>query len=69
MTCAGLLAKAAIAVARARLAERGEWVFNEKKILTRANVLRVEAVLADGVGASSEELGRAVSQTRALLGR
>ena len=39
--CAGLLAKAAISEAHARLAERGEWALNEKGIVERAG-LRVE---------------------------
>ena len=69
VTCAGLLAKAAIAAAQARLAKRGEWVFNEKRILAWANVVGAEAVLADGVGATSQRLKRAVSEMRAALGR
>jgi hypothetical protein len=35
---AGLVAKAAIAVAHARLAERGEWALNEKGIAARAGL-------------------------------
>src|SRR5206468_4386550 len=50
VTRAGLLAKAAIAVAQARLAKRGEWVFNEKRILAWANVVGADAGMADGVG-------------------
>jgi len=42
---AGLLAKAAIATSHARLAERGEWVVNEKGIVERAGLGGVEAPL------------------------
>jgi hypothetical protein len=36
VSCAGLLAKAAIEAAQAALAERGEWALNEKAIVRRA---------------------------------
>jgi predicted nucleotidyltransferase len=68
LTCAGLLAKAAVAVAQARLAERGEWTFNEKAILRRAGIQTSAALLARGVGTASVDLKAAVSEMRAALG-
>ena len=38
VACAGLLAKAAIEAAQAALAERGEWVLNEQRIVRRAGL-------------------------------
>jgi predicted nucleotidyltransferase len=66
-TCAGLLAKAALAAAQARLAERGEWALNEKAIIRRANLGATETIIA-ALGASSYELGRAVFAMRVALG-
>lgn len=45
ITCAGLLAKAAIAAAQAVLAERGEWALNEKGIVERADLGAASAIL------------------------
>ena len=65
--CSGLLARAAIAVAQARLAARGEWVLNEKGIVARAGLHGVHAVLA-APGRTSHELATAVGRMRAELG-
>jgi hypothetical protein len=47
VSCAGLLAKAAIEVAQAALAERGEWALTEKGIIRGAGLGgRVEGILA-----------------------
>ena len=68
VSCAGLLAKAAIEAAQAALAERGEWALNEKAIVRRAALgTRVEAILA-APGDRPFELSRAVSAMRAALG-
>jgi hypothetical protein len=67
VACNGLLARAAIAVAQARLAERGEWVLNEKGIVRRADIGHAEAILA-AVGSSPYELGRAVFALRVAVG-
>jgi hypothetical protein len=67
-TCAGLLAKAAIAASQARLAERGEWVFSEKAILARAEFADAAGILARGVGASTTELATATEEMRRILG-
>jgi hypothetical protein len=65
--CAGLLAKAALATAEARLAERGEWVLGEGGIVRRAGLGRTEVILAS-TGDRPLDLGRAVSRMRVALG-
>lgn len=65
--CAGLLAKAAIAVAHARLAKRGEWALNEKGITRRAGLDAVDGLLA-GPGCTPEDLMRTVRGVRDVLG-
>jgi hypothetical protein len=68
VSCAGLLAKAAIETAQAALAERGEWALNEKAIVRRAALgARVEAIMA-APGDRPFELSRAVTAMRAALG-
>jgi hypothetical protein len=68
VSCAGLLAKAAIEAAQAALAEKGEWALNEKGIVRRAELgARVEAILA-APGDRAFELARAVTAMRAVLG-
>jgi predicted nucleotidyltransferase len=64
--CVGLLARAAIGEANARLAERGEWVLNEKGILRRAGIGAAETVLTM-VGARPAELARSVQRMYAAL--
>jgi hypothetical protein len=67
-TCAGLLAKAAIAEAQARLAERAEWALNEKGIVGRAGLpRRVTSILA-APGDRPFELQRSTSSMRVALG-
>src|ERR687891_952384 len=68
VSCAGLLAKAAIEAAQAALAERGEWALTEKAIVRRAGPgARGEAILG-APGDRPFELARAVSAMRAALG-
>jgi hypothetical protein len=68
VSCAGMLAKAAIEAAQAALAERGEWALNEKAIVRRAALgARVEAIIA-APGDRPFELSRAVTAMRAALG-
>jgi hypothetical protein len=67
VSCAGLLARAAIEAAQAALAERGEWALGEKGIVRRAGLgSRVEAIMA-APGDRPFELGRAVTAMRAAL--
>jgi predicted nucleotidyltransferase len=52
--CAGMLSSAVLCAAHARLAERREWVLNEKRLVERAGLADAQAVLArpgDLVGA------------------
>jgi hypothetical protein len=68
VSCAGLLAKAAIEAAQAALAERGEWALNEKAIVRRAALSRRAEAIITAPGDRPFELSRAVSGMRAALG-
>jgi carboxylesterase type B len=63
-SCAGLLAKAAIASAQALLAERSEWALNEKGIVARAGLSQAAAVLE---GLDPAQLPSAVARLRSAL--
>ncbi len=65
--CAGLLARAALAEAQARLAERGEWALNEKGLLGRAGLAGVDRLLA-APGADAAALNGRVAAVERLLG-
>jgi hypothetical protein len=63
--CLGLVAVAATEYAHALLAARGEWVTNEKRLLTRAGLGEVDdLLLAAGRGPAS--LAAVVDGVRAL---
>jgi predicted nucleotidyltransferase len=47
--CAGLVAQAASHAAHAVLAARGQWVTNEKTLLTRAGLRQVDEFIADAI--------------------
>jgi hypothetical protein len=64
--CAGLLAKAAVATAQARLAGRGEWVLDEGGIVRHAGLGRTYAILA-ATGDRPLDLERAVTRMRIAL--
>jgi hypothetical protein len=66
-TFAGMVAKAAVEVAHARLAERGEWVLNEKAILNRAGLSEIDYLLSE-VGARTVELEETLERATLLLG-
>jgi len=63
--CVGLLAQAATQSAHAVLAARGEWVTNEKTLLTRAGLDAVNSIVAES-GDTPEGLSRAAAATRDL---
>ncbi|MEU7580597.1 nucleotidyltransferase domain-containing protein [Streptomyces sp. NPDC041068] len=66
---AGAVATAAMAGAHAVLAARGEWVTNEKRLLERAGLRGVDAILAS-LGAGGEEpqaLASALTATEELI--
>ena len=62
--CAGLVAQAASQAAHAVLAARGEWVTNEKTLLTRAGLRQVDEFIA-GARLDHEALRDMVDMTRA----
>jgi predicted nucleotidyltransferase len=53
--CTGMLAQATLCEAQARMAERAEWVLNEKRLVERAGLSAVRTRLARA-GASADEL-------------
>jgi predicted nucleotidyltransferase len=63
---AGFIATAAMQAAHAVLAGRGEWVTNEKRLLDRAGLRPVDAVLS-GLAADPGQLNRAVDAAEELL--
>jgi predicted nucleotidyltransferase len=62
--CTGMLAQAVLCTAHARLAERREWVLNEKRLVHRAGLDDVQALLA----ARGSDLAGAVAKISAALG-
>lgn len=63
--CAGLLSEAACRTAHAVLARRGEWVTNEKHLLSRAGLCAIDDVLT-GLVPEPDSLVDAVGRARAL---
>jgi hypothetical protein len=55
------------AVAHARLAQRGVWTLNEKRLVQRAGLAQAEEILAS-IGKEPRELTQAVGRMRELLG-
>lgn len=64
--CVGLLARAVLAAAHARLAAHGEWVLNEKGLAHRAGLDGTAAILA-APGRTASCLGASVARMRELL--
>jgi len=67
VACAGSLARAVMASGHARLAERGEWVLNEKRLVRRAGLSTAEAVLTN-LGNDPAQLTQSVARMRSILG-
>jgi predicted nucleotidyltransferase len=65
--CAGMLARAVVGTAHARLAQRGEWALNEKRIVARAGLDAAQQLLARP-GATRDELGATVAAVATVLG-
>jgi predicted nucleotidyltransferase len=65
--CTGMLAQAVLCNAHARLAERHEWVLNEKGLVPRAGLDEAQALLARP-GATSVELADTVGAVGTALG-
>jgi class 3 adenylate cyclase len=53
--CLGMLANAVLCIAHARLAERHEWVLNEKRLVQRAGLDEVQTLVAR-TGTTESEL-------------
>ncbi len=64
--CAGLLARAILAVAHARLAARGTWALNEKGLIARAGLEEAAEILT-AVGWTPARLQDSVAKIRHLL--
>jgi predicted nucleotidyltransferase len=64
--CVGMLANAILCSAHARLAERREWVLNEKRLVERAGLDEAQALLASP-GATPAELAATVAAVSATL--
>lgn len=64
--CAGLLARAVLAVAHARLAARGAWALNEKGLIFQAG-LEDAAEILTAVGWTPPRLQESASKVRQLL--
>jgi hypothetical protein len=65
--CAGMLAQAVLCVAHARLAERREWVLDERGLVRRAGLHDTQA-LAASPGATNAELAGTVAAVTTALG-
>ncbi len=63
--CVGLVAQAASQAAHAVLAARGQWITNEKALLTRAGLRQVDGLIASG-GPDAGVLRELVDRSRAL---
>ncbi|WP_406446412.1 nucleotidyltransferase domain-containing protein [Streptomyces sp. NBC_01613] len=63
---AGCVATAAMQTGHAVLAARGEWVTNEKRLLERAGLRGIDAVLGQ-LGPDPEALARAIADAEALF--
>jgi predicted nucleotidyltransferase len=66
--CAGLLSEATCHAAHAVLAHRGEWVTNEKELLTKAGLRGIDDVVTQ-LGSDTQSLLRGAAQARDLLVR
>lgn len=64
--CAGLLSEAACHAGHAILAHRGEWITNEKQLLTNAGLRGVDRIVAH-LGTEPSTLSQAVDDTEALF--
>jgi predicted nucleotidyltransferase len=63
---AGMLATSAIQVAHAVLAARGEWVINEKRLLQRAGLRGVDAIVAE-LRAEPWALAKSIADAEAMF--
>ena len=66
ISCAGALAKAVLQGAHARLAHRGIWALNEKRMVQWADLATLNERFA-GLGSSTNELQLAIREVKAAL--
>jgi len=64
--CSGLISEAACHAGHAILAARGEWVTNEKRLLTRAGLSGIDDIVT-GLQADPSVLIGSVARARTLL--
>ncbi|MGW2424552.1 nucleotidyltransferase domain-containing protein [Streptomyces sp. NPDC001709] len=64
---AGAIATAAAQAAHGVLAARGEWVTNEKRLLERAGLRSVDAILMEASGTDTDSLTTAITRTESLV--
>lgn len=64
--CAGLLSEAACHTGHAILAHRGEWITNEKQLLSKAGLRDIDSIVAQ-LGTQPERLLEGVASARDLL--
>jgi predicted nucleotidyltransferase len=64
--CAGMLVDAALCTAHARLAQRREWVLNEKRLLRRAGLADLQPLLSPAAAAGPDLTAVVAAVSRAL---
>jgi predicted nucleotidyltransferase len=67
ISCAGTLAKVVLQGAHARLAHRGIWALNEKRMVQWADLTNLYGRFSS-LGSSEEDLNRAIRDVRASIG-
>jgi hypothetical protein len=67
--CAGLTAQATLQAAHAVLAARGEWITNEKRVLTQAGLRDIDEFIAAAAKAEPASLPDMVEQSRAACSK
>ena len=67
VACTGMLVHAVLCIAHARLAQRREWVLNEKRLVARAGLEGVQPLIGHS-GTTRGELGTTVDAVSSLLG-
>lgn len=66
VACVGMLSQAVLCVGHARMAERHEWVLNEKRLVERAELAEVQDALARP-GATGAELADTTNRVAEML--
>lgn len=64
ISCSGALARVVLQMAHARLAHRGVWALNEKRMVQWAELTHLDAVF-EAIGSTTADLERAISTVEA----